>query len=145
DLALKASRGSVPPGAALTVWQADTLLPLQWASSRWMPRNGGSMVLRLAPRPESSGLSSPGTSPAGPRYCPLALIEAGPPALRCRIEVILSLVCGAHCCQASIAALAEGHGHLTLKYVLRAGTGWVRNTNLVTIPKLPPPPPRSAQ
>src|ERR1700742_2987680 len=62
----------------------------------------------------------------------------------CRIEVTLSLTCGAHDCHASIAALADDHGQATLKKVEEAGIGWVANVNSVTMPKLPPPPPLSA-
>src|ERR1700722_694596 len=62
----------------------------------------------------------------------------------CRIEVILSSVCGAQDCHASIAALADDHGQATLKNVDEAGIGCVVNVNSVTTPKLPPAPPFSA-
>src|SRR6202020_2867368 len=63
---------------------------------------------------------------------------------RCRIEVILSVVCGAQDCHAAIASAAEDHGQVTLKKVALEGSGWTLKVNSVTIPKLPPPPPLSA-
>ncbi len=51
---------------------------------------------------------------------------------------------GTHCCQAVRTAAAFVQGHCTKK-VVNVGAGFTLNVSAVTAPKLPPPPPRSAQ
>ena len=52
---------------------------------------------------------------------------------------------GAQACQAASASLPLENGHLTMNQATFGGTGCSRKVKLVTTPKLPPPPPRSAQ
>ncbi len=47
--------------------------------------------------------------------------------------------------QASSTLSAACHGHSRVKRVIASGIGWAENSNEVTMPKLPPPPPRQAQ
>ena len=59
-------------------------------------------------------------------------------------DVSASGACGAKCIQAASASLACAHGQLTVNQAARRA-GAVRSVNEVTMPKLPPPPPRQAQ
>jgi hypothetical protein len=65
-------------------------------------------------------------------------------ALTFSTEESPSGACGANACHAWTTSFAFDHGH-SIEYVETAGAGFARKTNLVTIPKFPPPPPRSAQ
>src|SRR5262249_33769384 len=71
--------------------------------------------------------------------------EAPPAAaLTVRTQDNPSGACGANACHACTTCFATDQGP-SIEYVDTLPTGWVRNTKRVTIPKFPPPPPRSAQ
>src|SRR5919108_607940 len=79
-----------------------------------------------------------------PKYCPLTLaIGEPPPVVRWKIAVRASGAWGTRSCHAASAALAADHGQLMLNHAAPRAR-WVLNVKLVTMPKLPPPPPRHA-
>ena len=61
-----------------------------------------------------------------------------------KIEVSAGGASGAKRCHAASASSACDHGHETLNHAA-PGARWVFSVSAVTIPKLPPPPPRQAQ
>src|SRR5262249_48651298 len=83
---------------------------------------------------------------AVPKNCAAAVtVGAPPPAqLRLQTEKSPSGACGAHCCHALTTCRASDHGQASV-HVATFATGCVRKTRRVTMPKFPPPPPRSAQ
>src|SRR5215218_3363170 len=92
----------------------------------------------------SIGRSSPESEPR-PRYCPTQRIVGRPaPVETLRMESMSSGASGAQSCHAAITAPACDHGH-EIENRTELLIRWTRKRNEVTIPKLPPPPPRQAQ
>src|SRR5262249_41916100 len=80
-----------------------------------------------------------------PRNWPTAETRTTPPTPdREKTEKNSSGACGASFCQAASARGSCDAGQSTTK-VETVETGWTRNVQRVTTPKLPPPPPRHAQ
>jgi hypothetical protein len=75
----------------------------------------------------------------------VTLGEPEPPVVpSVKIEVSAAGACGANFCQAASAVLAWLQGK-RMKNQAAPVARWARNVSEVTIPKLPPPPPRQAQ
>ena len=107
----------------------------------------GEVTVKRVGVPElASGLTSSRSRTALPKSCPAELMRAAPPTteLRFKTEKSPSGACGASFCQAWTTFAASDHGHSSA-YVATCPMGCVRKTRRVTIPKFPPPPPRSAQ
>ena len=104
-------------------------------------------MLSRAPATRVSGLTRRRSADTSPKYCPSADTRGlpfPPVVLSDRIEVSAGGASGANRCHAASASLACDHGQDTKKYAAPAAR-CVLSVNAVTIPKLPPPPPRSAQ
>src|SRR5919112_3521004 len=72
------------------------------------------------------------------------LAEPPATALRLSTEKSPSGACGANDCHACTTRFASAHDQAS-EYVDTSSAGCERKTKRVTIPKFPPPPPRSAQ
>ena len=100
---------------------------------------------KRAPDTERSGRTSARSCDSDPKYWPSAVTVGLPdPVPRLKIDVSRLVVDGARLCQAASAAPALAHGQLTKNHDALP-TACVRIWKLVTMPKLPPPPPRQAQ
>ncbi len=99
-------------------------------------------VLSEAPSTFSSGVISRRSCDCEPSSWPWQETER--PAASVNSAVSAEGACGASDCHAARAALACDHGKV-MRNQLACDTRCARSCRWVTIPKLPPPPPRQAQ
>src|SRR5918999_4583569 len=137
----------VPPGEVPVVWQARRPSSRQPAQRSTSDMYVELPTLTLAPLTRASGRSSLRSFAGEPKYWPSAVTRGGPePPLvpSEKIEVRASGASGAKACHAARASLACDHGK-EAKNQEAPRVRCVCRARLVTIPKLPPPPPRQAQ
>src|SRR5882762_7113974 len=84
------------------------------------------------------------SAPVGPMKQPPTRQVGGLPAVTTQLDQSSSGAAAIHCCQAPRTLATEPAGNRR-ENTVRSGAGSVLNVNEVTMPKLPPPPPRSAQ